>query len=221
MFLDLQKEWKTIGPIPRKHSDQVWKRFRSACDKFFNKKSEFFSNIEKEHKENLEKKETLIKEIQDFKPLENQSENINKIKELQARWTEIGFVANSQKDRLYTEYRSAVNSIYEKLNLNKSALEVSNFNSKVEVLKETGEVGALQSERSRILRRIQELTAEINQYENNMGFFSSGSESILKDFEKKINKAKDEIKTLKEKKKSIDLAEREIKNKDKKDDENN
>lgn len=221
LFLDLQKEWKTIGPTPRKNSDQIWKRFRAACDKFFNNKSEFFSNIEKEHKENLEKKEALIKEIQEFKPLENQSENINKIKELQARWTEIGFVANSQKDRLYAEYRAAINSIYEKLNLNKSALEVSNFNSKVEVLKETGEMGALQSERNRILRRIQELNTEINQYENNMGFFSSGSESILKDFEKKINKAKDEIKTLKEKKKSIDLAEREIKNKDKKDDENN
>lgn len=221
MFLDLQKQWKEIGPIPRKHSDQIWKRFRAACDKFFNTKSEFFSNIEKEHKENLDKKEALIKEIQEFSPLENQSENINKIKELQARWTEIGYVANSQKDRLYNEYRSAINSIYEKLNLNKSTLEVSSFNSKVEVLKETGELKTLQAERNKILRKIQDLTNEINQYENNMGFFSSGSNSILKDFEKKINKAKDEIKTLKEKKKSIDLAEREIKNKDKENDENN
>ncbi|MDD2634736.1 MAG: DUF349 domain-containing protein [Bacteroidales bacterium] len=224
-FLDMQKQWKSVGPVPRKHSDQIWKRFRGACNKFFDAKSEFYSNIDKEHKDNLLKKETLIQEILDFKPLDNQTENISKIKSFQAAWTEIGYVASSQKDRLYNEYRSAINSIYEKLNLNKNTIEVSNFNSKVEVLKETGELKGLQAERNKILRRIQDINQEINQYENNMGFFSSGSASILKDFEKKINKAKEEIKTLKEKKKAIDLAEREIKNKDKakdkKDDQNN
>lgn len=219
-FFDLQKRWKEIGPAPKKHSDQVWKRFRAACDKFFNAKSDFYSNIDKEHKENLIKKETLIKEIQEFKPGKEQAENINSIKEFQKRWTEIGYVANKHKDRLYTEYRSAVNDIYEKLNLNKNALDISNFNSKIEVLKETGEANGLKKERSRILKRIQDLNLEINQYENNMGFFSSGSDSILKDFEKKINKAKTEIKTLKEKKKSIDLAERELKKKDSNDEQN-
>ncbi|PLX09076.1 MAG: DUF349 domain-containing protein [Marinilabiliales bacterium] len=219
-FFDLQKRWKEIGPAPKKHSDQVWKRFRAACDKFFNAKSDFYSNIDKEHKENLIKKETLIKEIQEFKPGKEQAENINSIKEFQKRWTEIGYVANKHKDRLYTEYRSAVNYIYEKLNLNKNALDISNFNSKIEVLKETGEANGLKKERSRILKRIQDLNLEINQYENNMGFFSSGSDSILKDFEKKINKAKTEIKTLKEKKKSIDLAERELKKKDSNDEQN-
>ncbi len=226
-FLDLQKQWKTIGPVPRKHSDQIWKRFRAACNNFFDAKSDFYSNIEKEHKDNLQKKEVLIKEILEFKPLEDQTDNISKIKGFQAAWTEIGYVSNSQKDRLYNEYRSAINSIYEKLNLSKNTIEVSNFNSKVEVLKETGELSGLQNERTKILRRIQDINQEINQYENNMGFFSSGSDSILKDFEKKINKAKDEIKALKEKKKAIDLAEREITNKDKdkvkdiKDDPNN
>ncbi|MDD4150168.1 MAG: DUF349 domain-containing protein, partial [Bacteroidales bacterium] len=222
-FLDLQKQWKTVGPVSRKYTDQIWKRFRAACNAFFNAKSEFYSHIEIEHKENLEKKENIIKEILEFKPIPNQAENISQIKNFQAAWTEIGYVSNSQKDRLYNEYRSAINSIYEKLNLNKSTIDASNFNSKVEVLKETGEISALQNERTKILRMIQDLTQEINQYENNMGFFSSGSDSILKDFEKKINKAKDEIKALKEKKKSIDLAEREIlnKDKDKKDDQSN
>jgi len=219
-FFDLQKRWKEIGPAPKKHSDQVLKRFRAACDKFFNAKSDFYSNIDKEHKENLIKKETLIKEIQEFKPGKEQAENINSIKEFQKRWTEIGYVANKHKDRLYTEYRSAVNDIYEKLNLNKNALDISNFNSKIEVLKETGEANGLKKERSRILKRIQDLNLEINQYENNMGFLSSGSDSILKDFEKKINKAKTEIKTLKEKKKSIDLAELELKKKDSNDEQN-
>jgi len=219
-FFNLQKQWKEIGPAPKKYSDQIWKRFRSACDKYFNSKSDFFSNIDKEHKENLEKKETLIKEIKEFKPGEKQADNINNIKSFQKRWTEIGYVANSQKDRLYAEYRSAIDNVYENLNLNRNALDMSNFNSKVEVLKETGEINSLRKERSRILRRIQDLNQEINQYENNMGFFSSGSDSILKDFEKKIEKAKTEIKTLKEKKKSIDLAEREIKKKESENEQN-
>jgi hypothetical protein len=220
IYLNLQRKWKEVGPAPKKYSDQVWKRFRLACDKFFNAKSEFFSNIDKEHKINLDKKEDLIKEIKEFVPKENQSDNINSIKSFQTRWTQIGYVANFQKDRLYNEFREVINEIYEKLNLSKNSLDVSNFNSKVEILKETGEIEGLQRERSKILRRIQELNLEINQYENNMGFFSSGSDSILKDFEKKINKAKEEIKTLKEKKKSIDLAEREIKKKDTKDEQN-
>ncbi len=213
-FFDLQKKWKETGPVPKKHSDQIWKRFRTACDTFFNAKSEFYSNINKEHKENLAKKESLIKEIKEFIPIDKQAENINIIKAFQTRWTEIGYVANNQKDRLYQEYRKAINEIYEKLNLNKNALDISNFNSKVEVLKETGELNALKKERNKILKRIQDLNLEINQYENNMGFFSSGSDSILKDFEKKIDKAQTEIKTLKEKKKAIDLAEREIKKKE-------
>ncbi len=220
IYLNLQRKWKEVGPAPKKYSDQVWKRFRLACDKFFNAKSEFFSNIDKEHKINLDKKEDLIKEIKEFVPKENQSDNINSIKSFQTRWTQIGYVANFQKDRLYNEFREVINEIYEKLNLSKNSLDVSNFNSKVEILKETGEIEGLQRERSKILRRIQELNLEINQYENNMGFFSSGSDSILKDFEKKINKAKEEIKTLKEKKKSIDLAEREIKKKDTTDEQN-
>lgn len=220
MFFDLQKKWKDIGAVPRKSSDQIWKRFRAACDHFFNTKSNFYKNIDQEHKDNLVKKEDLIKEINSFEASKDQKENISKIKEFQTRWTEIGYVANSQKDRLYKEYKSSVNDIYDKLNLSKNSLDASNFNSRVEVMKETGEINGLQKERSKILRQIQELNSEINQIENNMGFFSSGSGSIIKDFQKKIDNAQDQVKALKDKKKAIDLAEREIKNKDKKDEQN-
>lgn len=214
MFLDLQKQWKEIGPVPRKNSEQIWKRFRAACDHFFNAKSEFFKNIETEHKENLAKKEALIEEIKNYKPLDDQSENVNKIKEFQNTWTEIGFVEISQRDRLYDEYRGAINELYKKLKLNKSALEISNFINKVESIKGSGALNELAREKNRILQKIKELNAEILQIENNMGFFASGTESLVKDFNKKIEKAQEEIKTLKEKKKAIDLAERELKNKD-------
>lgn len=214
IFLDLQKKWKEIGAVPKKNSDQVWKRFRSACDHFFNAKSAFYSNIDSEQKENLKKKEDLIAEINSYVPVENQTENVTKAKEFQSRWTEIGFVASSQKDRLYAEFRGAINDLFGKLNLNRNSLETSSFNSRVETMKDSGSASGLSKERSRILQRIQELNSEILQMENNMGFFSSGSESIISDFKKKIERAQEEIKTMKEKKKSIDLAERELKKKD-------
>jgi hypothetical protein len=214
IFFDLQHKWKEIGAVPKKNSEQVWKRFRSACDHFFNSKSSFYSNIDSEQKENLKKKEDLIAEVLAFVPSENQNDNISIVKEFQNRWTDIGFVASSQKDRLYAEFRSAINDIFNKLNLNRNSLELSNFNSKVESMKDSGSANGLAKERSRVLQRIQELNSEILQIENNMGFFSSGSENIIRDFKKKIEKAQEEIKTLKEKKKSIDLAERELKKKE-------
>ncbi len=213
MFLDLQRKWKAVGPVPRKQSDEIWTRFRAACDHFFNMKSEFYKNIGTEHEENKLKKEALIEEIKNFEPAEDHKQNIESIKSFQTRWTEIGYVASSQKDKLYAEYKKAVNSIYEKLNINKHSLDLSNFNAKVDVYKETGEIKELVKERSAIMRQIQELKASILQMENNMGFFSSGSDSIIKDFKRKIAKVEDEIKILQQKKKSLDVAEREIKNK--------
>ncbi len=220
-FLDMQRKWKEIGAVPKKNSDQIWKRFRAACDHFFNAKSSFYSNIDVEQKDNLKKKEDLILEIKAFVPSENQSDNISHVKDFQSRWTEIGFVASSQKDRLYAEFRAAINDVFGKLNLNRNSLEISNFNSRVETMKDSGSPDSLSRERSKVLQRIQELNTEILQIENNMGFFSSGSESIIKEFSKKIERAQEEIKTLKEKKKSIDLAERELKKKEENNDQAN
>lgn len=211
LFLDLQKRWKEIGAVPKKNSEQIWKRFRAACDYFFNAKSAFYSNIDSEQKENLKKKEELIAEVQAFTPTSAQSDNISKVKEFQSRWTEIGYVATSQKDRLYNEFKKAISELYDKMKLDRQSLEISNFNSKLENIKDSGSVISLSKERSRILQQIQEKQSEILQFENNMGFFSSGSDSILKEFKKRIEKAEAEIKILKEKKKAIDLAERELK----------
>ncbi|MDD3859436.1 MAG: DUF349 domain-containing protein [Bacteroidales bacterium] len=211
LFFDLQKKWKEIGAVPKKNSDQVWKRFRAACDYFFNAKSSFYSNIDNDQKENLKKKEELIEEIKAFSPSKVQSDNISKLKEFQSRWTEIGYVASSQKDRLYTEFKKIISELYDKMKLDRESLEISNFNSRIESFKDSGSIESLSKERSRILQQIQEKNTEILQIENNMGFFSSGSDSIIKEFKKKIEKAEAEIKTLKDKKKAIDLAERELK----------
>jgi len=211
MFIDLQKKWKEIGPVPKKNSDQIWKRFRAACDYFFNAKSGFYSNIDSEHKENLKKKEDIIAEVKTFTASKTQEDNIAKIKEFQSRWTEIGYVATSQKDRLYNEFRKAIDELFEKMKLDKESIAISNFNSRIESIKDSGSIETLSRERNRILQQIQEKNTEILQIENNMGFFSSGSDSIIKEFHKRIEKAQSEIKLLKEKKKAIDLAERELK----------
>ncbi|HNQ68299.1 MAG TPA: DUF349 domain-containing protein [Bacteroidales bacterium] len=211
LFLDLQKKWKAIGAVPKKNSEQIWKRFRAACDHFFDAKSAFYSNIDNEQKENLKKKEELIEEIKGFSPSSNQSDNIAKLKEFQSRWTEIGYVASSQKDRLYAEFKKLISELYDKMKVDRESLELNNFNSRIESLKGSGSIESLSRERSRILQQIQEKNTEILQIENNMGFFSTGSDSIIKEFKKKIEKAESEIKMLKDKKKAIDLAERELK----------
>lgn len=211
MFYDLQKKWKEIGPAPKKHSDQIWGRFRAACNKFFDAKSQFYSNIEAEHQMNLEKKENLISEVKAYTPVEDQTQNIEKIKEFRTRWNEIGYVATSEKDRLYNEFKEAINKIFSTINLNRNDIEISTFTSQVEMMKEAGETSALQKERAAIVRKIQDLTVEIAQIENNLGFFASGSDSIVQEFNKKIQKIKNEISVLKEKKKAIDIAERELK----------
>ncbi|MCF0205813.1 MAG: DUF349 domain-containing protein [Bacteroidales bacterium] len=211
IFYDLQKQWKEIGPAPKKYSDQIWGRFRAACNKFFDAKSRYYSNIEAEHQMNLDKKENLITEVKAFVPSDNQADNIEKIKAFRTRWSEIGYVASSERDRLYNEFKAAIDKIFETINLNHKDVEMTSFATQLELLKESGEVTALQKERANIVKRMQDLTAEMAQIENNLGFFSSGSESIVREFNRKIEKIKNEISVLKDKKKAIDIAERELK----------
>lgn len=211
IFYDLQKKWKEIGPAPKKFSDQIWGRFRAACNKFFDAKSRYYSNIEAEHEMNLDKKEKLIAEVKAFVPADDQKANIENIKSFRTRWNEIGYVATADKDRLYKEFKDAIDNIFKTINLNKNDLELSTFSTQLELLKESGEVSALQKERANVVRKMQDLTAELSQIENNMGFLSVGSEAIMHEFKRKIEKIKNEIVVLKDKKKAIDLAERELK----------
>ena len=116
-FINIQKQWKEIGPVPRKQSDVIWKRFRAACDYFFDKKSEHFSNIDSEQVDNLKKKEQLIKEVENFKSTGDVNENLNILKDFQRRWTEIGHVPIKKKDEVQKQFREAINKLYDDLNL--------------------------------------------------------------------------------------------------------
>lgn len=205
-LINLQKEWKEVGPVPRKHSDKIWKRFRAACDEFFNRKSDHFSGIREEENENLKKKEELIRLVEETEFGSDRNENLNKLKDFQRRWTEIGFVPFKEKDRLQNTFRSAVDKQLDKLNISSTEISIENYKSKMEVLKGSSDGNrSLGRERNFIQGKINKLRDDIHVWENNIGFLADSKKaSLFKDeFEKKINKAKKELELLEAKLKFI------------------
>lgn len=205
-LINLQKEWKNIGPVPRKYSDKIWKRFRMACDTFFNNKSEYFKSLKNEEKENLEKKAELIERIRNFKPLKSKEENINSIKDFQKEWQSIGHVIFKEKDRIYHEYKEAIQFILNKLSLSIDDINATGFIKKVEGLKSSPEgERQLIKEKNVLKNKMKKLQEEVTLWENNIGFFSNSKQSnaFKEEFEKKIDKAKSELKTIKDKIKLI------------------
>ena len=201
-LIRLQKEWKSIGPVPRRNSEKVWKRFRSACDEFFNNKSAFFKNIHVVEDDNLKAKEKLVKEITDFKVGKDKKANLDALKSFQRQWMEYGHVPFKEKDRIQSEYRTAIDQLIDKMNINKLELTKSGYKSKVGIMK--GDPDAewrLNKERNNISNKIKAIKDDIALWENNITFFTSSKQSDLlkQEFEKKIDKAKEEVKSLEEK----------------------
>lgn len=201
-LINLQKEWKKIGPVPRKHSDKIWARFRAACDHFFNRKSEYFANIRKDEAENQKKKEALIKEVEEYKFDGAKNENLSVLKNFQRQWTEIGHVPFKEKDRLQNEFRNAINKQLDNLNISSSEMTLANYKSKMEVIKDTPEGNRqLGKERNFIQNKLNKLREDIMLWENNIGFLADTKKAtVLKnEFEKKIEKAKNEVEVLESK----------------------
>lgn len=206
-LINLQKEWKTIGPVPRRQSEKVWKRFRTACDEFFNKKSAYFKNIHKVEDTNLKAKETLVAEILAYKMSRDKKENLDALKKFQRDWMDLGHVPFKEKDRIQNDYRAAIDQLIDKMDINKLELTKSGFKDKVEIMKNDPDASwRLSKERGGISNKIKTLSDDIALWENNITFFASSkqSEILKKDFEKKIDKAKGELKALKAKLKIID-----------------
>ncbi len=201
-LIHLQQEWKKIGPVPAKFSDKVWKRFRQACDAFFNRKSEHFANIGEKQDENLNKKMVLIEEIKTYKYTDDNKKNLDILKDFQRRWMEIGHVPIKQKDKVQLEFRKAIDQQFEVLNISKKIKSTLSFQSKIENLKNIPNAGnIIQKERNILNNKIKGPEADIKVLENNIGFFASSKKAdILKaEFEKKIERAHNEIAVLKEK----------------------
>jgi len=206
-FIHLQRKWKETGPAPRKHSEQVWKRFRNACDKFFASKTEFFSTIDTRFEENLASKEAIIKEIESFVKTGNSNSDLEKLQAYQRQWTEIGFVPYDKKDDLQQRYRDAVNTQFDGLEVDENKKSLLKFKNRIEgLLQKANQESKIRFEREKYMIKLQQLKTDIGVWENNIGFFANTSkaESMLKDFAIKIKEARDAINLLEEKINIID-----------------
>ncbi len=195
----LQEEWKTIGPVPKRHTDKIWKRFRAACDTFFNRKNEHFSGRRTEEEANLAAKKALLEEIKAFEIGPSRNENMDAIKAFQKRWIEIGYVPMKYKDAINKEYRELIDGLFDTMRKNQNEASTNEFREMMGTWKDDPNANdKVRRERNTLQNRIQKLRDEIAAMENNIGFFSNSknSELMRAEYEKKINKAKEDLKVL-------------------------
>ncbi len=197
-LIHFQKQWKEIGPVPRKQAEAIWKRFRSACDIFFTRKAEHFSKLESSFEDNLAKKEALLGELEVFDP-SSVNDLQGALRDFQTRWNQIGFVPIKEKDTVQTKYKNLINRHFGHLNPGFSEKR-SNVRQGKRRFSES------HSEHDKLIQRFRQLESEITVWENNMGFFakSKNADKIIADTCKKIDEAKSELKELEEKIKQIE-----------------
>ena len=198
-ILSLQSEWKNIGATPRKYSEQIWKRFRTACDKFFAAKSEYFNNIQDKEKENLQKKEELIQKILTHEFSDDRAANIDVLKAYQNEWIEIGFVPKKDKDRIYADYRAALDKRFAELKISAEDMRRTRYQSRIDnILNNPNADKLIDKEKNFLKNKLAQLKEDIVLWENNLGFFanSKNAEIITAEFRKKIDAAKEEVKDL-------------------------
>ena len=196
-LINLQKEWKNIGPVPRKYSDKIWKRFRSACDTFFNSKSSYFSNIHVHEDDNLKLKNELIEKVNKYEFGEDEKENFQRIKDWQREWTEIGHVPFKEKDKIWKNFRQVIDKHMEKLQISEVEISAMNFKTKMESMKDSPQAkNIIYKERVFLNNKISKLKEDIALWDNNIGFLadSKNADVFKKEFEKKINNAKRDLK---------------------------
>ncbi|MBR4487547.1 MAG: DUF349 domain-containing protein [Bacteroidales bacterium] len=198
-ILQLQKEWKEIGATSRKHSEAIWKRFRTACDQFFEAKSNYFNNAQEIEAENLKKKEDLIERLKNHAFGADRNENLEAIKAYQREWTEIGFVPKKEKDRIYAAYREALDQRFADLKISAEDRKRDNYRSRINnILSDPNADRLLDKEKRFLMNKLEQLKNDISIWENNLGFFanSKNADLLKAEFSKKIDAAKQEVKEL-------------------------
>ncbi len=204
-LIELQKQWKTIGAVPRKYSDQLWKRFTAACDKFFEAKNAANADQRAEETANLEAKQGIIEQL---KALAADAANatLDKVKELQAEWNEVGHVPFREKDRLYKEYRAVADELYKQFGASQARRRLEGFQKSVRQAVAKGE-STLSRERERLLRIFETRKAEFQTYENNLNFLNATSKSgnsLVAEMNRKVEKLREELDLLSSKIKAIE-----------------
>lgn len=202
----MQKEWKTIGAVPKKHSDQVWHRFLEACDYFFEQKKKNSNDTRTVEQANLKQKKEIIAELRTIDPDNTpREEAIAKLKELQGRWQQVGHVPFREKDKIYESYRELTSKLHSAYNMKQSREAMSRFESTIDEM--AGDEIKLLRERERMLRAFEQRKSDLQTYENNLGFFSAKSksgDSMLRDVQRRMERIKEDLKAIEEKIKLID-----------------
>ena len=204
-LIALQKEWKTIGVVPKKLGDQLWEEFLGACNKFFEARNAAGAGQRNEEHENLEKKRNVIERLKAV--AEEAGDGLQeKVQKLVEEYNAIGHVPFKEKDKIYEEYHAVLDKLYKELNVSVAKKRLSKFKDNLKQVAERGE-GALDNERQRLMRQYDNLKQEIHTYENNLGFLTASSKkgnSLIEEMNRKIQKLKDDMQLVKEKIKAID-----------------
>ena len=209
-LINLQKEWKTIGMVPKKLGDQLWEEFLGACNKFFEARNAATAGTRGEEHANLEKKRDVIARLKLV--TEEAGDNLQEtVQQLVAEYQAIGHVPFREKDKLYEEYHAVLDKLYKELNISVAKRRLNNFKQNLKQVAERGE-NALDNERARLFRQYEAMKQEIQTYENNLGFLSVSSKkgnSLIDEMNRKVQKLKDDMNLVREKIKAIDAENRE------------
>ena len=207
-LIALQKKWKTIGQVSRKHSDAIWRRFITACDYFFEQKNQNFAGQKTEEQENLRLKKELIAKINDIAESLSVAEAMESLRELMSEWNNIGHVPFREKDKMYKEYRTAVDKHFDRLKIDQTERRLQSFRSNInEIAGGERSKGKLLNERDRLMRTFEKLKSDIQTYENNIGFLSissKGGGGLVKEMNRKIEDLKAEQELIVKKIQAID-----------------
>ena len=209
-LIALQKEWKTIGMVPKKLGDQLWNDFLAACNKFFEARNAANAGTRSQERENLEKKRTIISQLKEA--AEEAGEGLQeKVQQLVEEYQQVGHVPFKEKDKLYAEYHAVLDKLYKDLNISISRRRLDNFKNNIKQMAGKGS-DALDNERARLMRRYEGLKQEIQTYENNLGFLNASSKkgnSLIDEMNRKVQKLKDDCELVKQKIKAIDAENKE------------
>ena len=204
-LINLQKEWKTIGMVPKKLGDQLWEEFLSTCNKFFEARNAAGAGTRSEERENLEKKRDVLERLKQV--AEGAGENLQEqVQKLVEEYQSIGHVPFKEKDKIYEEYHAILDKLYKDLNITVAKRRLSKFKDNLKQVAERGE-NALDNERARLMRQYEQLKSEVQTYENNLGFLNASSKkgnSLIDEMNRKVQKLKDELQLVREKVKAID-----------------
>ena len=208
-LINLQREWKTIGMVPKKLGDQLWEEFLAACNKFFEARNAAGANTRSDERENLEKKRSIIEQLKAAS--EEAGDNLQqRVQQLVEEYQQVGHVPFKEKDKLYEEYHAVLDKLYKELNISVAKRRLSKFKDNLKQVAERGE-NALDNERARLMRQYEQLKQEVQTYENNLGFLNASSKkgnSLIDEMNRKVQKLKDEVQLVRDKIKAIDAENR-------------